>query len=135
MEGIEMTTLEMVQEFHTKYKRKAYQKITVTDQRLNKFRTNLLQEELDELKIALHDMDEVEVLDALLDLQYVLDGAFVAFGMAGMKAEGFQQVHNSNMTKENANENDDGYAKIQKGPNFRPPELWSVIISHEKQMH
>lgn len=58
--------------------------------------------------------NEVEVFDALLDLQYVLSGAIHTFGMGKQFDEGFEEVHNSNMSKlcateEEAQETIDAY--------------------------
>ena len=59
----------------------------------------MLQEELDELRTAIADKDIVEVADALADLQYVLSGAILEFGL-GDKFKGlFEEVHRSNMSK------------------------------------
>jgi predicted HAD superfamily Cof-like phosphohydrolase len=64
-----------------------------------RLRLNLLQEELDELRAAIADKDIVEVADALADLQYVLSGAVLEFGL-GNKFKGlFDEVHRSNMSK------------------------------------
>jgi hypothetical protein len=41
----------------------------------------------------------VEIADALTDLQYVLDGAYLAFGMQNIKDELFDHIHESNMSK------------------------------------
>ena len=44
-------------------------------------------------------INEVEQLDALLDLQYVLSGAVHAHGFGSIFDAGFEEVHNSNMSK------------------------------------
>ncbi len=62
-------------------------------------RVNLLQEELDELKDAIADNDLVEVADALCDIQYVLSGAILEFGLADKFKELFDEVQRSNMSK------------------------------------
>lgn len=41
----------------------------------------------------------IEVLDALIDLRYVLDGSTFAFGLDEKFAKGFDLVHKNNMTK------------------------------------
>ena len=46
-----------------------------------RLRVNLLREELKELEAAIADNDLVEVADALADLQYVLSGAVLEFGL------------------------------------------------------
>jgi len=64
-----------------------------------KLRINLLQEELDELQQAILDNDLVEVADALCDIQYVLSGAILEFGLGQQFAELFGEVQRSNMSK------------------------------------
>lgn len=62
-------------------------------------RINLLQEELNELKEAVAAWDLVEVADALADLQYVLSGAVLEFGLKDVFADMFAAVQDSNMSK------------------------------------
>jgi predicted HAD superfamily Cof-like phosphohydrolase len=62
-------------------------------------RINLLQEELDELQVAIQENDLVEVADALCDIQYVLSGAILEFGLGDRFAELFAEVQRSNMSK------------------------------------
>lgn len=62
-------------------------------------RVNLLQEELNELQAAITDGDIVEVADALADLQYVLSGAVLEFGLGEKFKALFDEVHRSNMSK------------------------------------
>jgi predicted HAD superfamily Cof-like phosphohydrolase len=62
-------------------------------------RVSLLAEELDELKEAIAAKDLVEIADALCDLQYVLSGAVLEFGMGDKFVELFNEVQRSNMSK------------------------------------
>lgn len=62
-------------------------------------RINLLQEELDELRTAIQEKDLTEIADALCDLQYVLSGAILEFGLATKFKELFEEVQRSNMSK------------------------------------
>ena len=62
-------------------------------------RVSLIQEELNELKLAFAKGDIVEVADALADLQYVLTGTVLECGMHHKFQELFDEVHRSNMTK------------------------------------
>jgi predicted HAD superfamily Cof-like phosphohydrolase len=90
---------------------------------------DLLNEEFKELEEALEEQDVVKVLDALLDIQYVLDGALLAWGLYKLKHRGFAEVHRSNMSKAGEDGKpiyrEDG--KILKGPNYTPPDLKSLI--------
>ncbi len=62
-------------------------------------RVSLLAEELDELKEAIAANDIVEIADALCDLQYVLSGAVLEFGMGEKFVDLFNEVQRSNMSK------------------------------------
>jgi len=122
-------TLKLVAEFHQAFSAHAAPSVDVSNPELNKLRTELLSEELSELRFALAGNNPVGVLDALTDLQYVLDGAFLAFGLHHWKDAAFAEVHRSNMSKLGADGKPimraDG--KILKGPNYSPPDLAAVL--------
>lgn len=127
------TTLESVREFHETYGAVIKDTPDTADQAVNKLRVNLLREELDELEEALAGNDPVEALDALVDLQYVLDGAFLALGLHAVKDKAFDEVHRSNMSKLGPDgkpilrESDN---KVLKGPDYFPPNLRRIIEEH-----
>lgn len=62
-------------------------------------RVSLIAEELDELKDAIKNNDLVEVADALCDIQYVLSGAVLEFGLGDKFKSLFEEVQRSNMSK------------------------------------
>ncbi len=62
-------------------------------------RVSLIAEELKELQEAIHAQDLVEVADALCDIQYVLSGAILEFGLGGKFKTLFDEVQRSNMSK------------------------------------
>jgi len=64
-----------------------------------RLRINLLEEELRELKDAIEKRDIVEAADAFADLQYVLSGAILEFGLGSRFKDLFDEVHRSNMSK------------------------------------
>jgi predicted HAD superfamily Cof-like phosphohydrolase len=125
-----MRTLKLVDEFHKALGVPSPSKPEIDCKRAQ-LRINLLQEELDELQDGVDDGNLVAVLDALTDLQYVLDGAFLAFGLADVKSKAFDEVHRSNMSKMGPDGRpiirDDG--KILKGPFYSPPSLKQFISS------
>ncbi len=88
-----------VSEFHDVFNLPSLDRPTIPSQQRCDLRVNLLQEELNELKDAIADNDLVEIADALADLQYVLSGAVIEFGLAGRFKELFDEVHRSNMSK------------------------------------
>lgn len=124
------TTLEQVQEFHETYGLPVRGEVDLTCAQTKQLRINLLQEELDELKEALANDDAQETLDALIDLQYVLDGAFLSFGLQAVKELAFDEVHRSNMSKLGADGKPirrEGDGKVMKGPNYFAPDLGKFI--------
>lgn len=129
------STLEMVQEFHETYGLPVESEQTTGSEKTKELRINLLQEELDELKEALENNDPIETLDALIDLQYVLDGAFLSFGMQDVKQAAFDEVHRSNMSKlgedgQPIRRESDG--KVMKGPNYFKPDMVQFITAKKK---
>ncbi|MEZ5813599.1 MAG: nucleoside triphosphate pyrophosphohydrolase family protein [Alphaproteobacteria bacterium] len=129
------TTLEQVQIFHETYGLPVKDAPDISDEKTNALRVNLLAEEVEELKEALEAGDLVEVLDALTDLQYVLDGAYLSFGLQGVKTAAFEEVQRSNMSKLGADgkpvvREEDG--KILKGPNYFKPDIAQFVQKADK---
>lgn len=93
------STLNQVAEFHTTFNHPIQDKPTIPSLERCILRVNLLQEELNELKEALEKKDIVEVADALGDLEYVLSGAVLEFGLASSFEKIFNRIHESNMSK------------------------------------
>ncbi len=123
-------TLKCVQEFHEAFELPVKARPDISDPKTNLLRINLIAEELDELKEALAQGDVVEVLDALTDLQYVLDGAYLSFGLHAMKHKAFDEVHRSNMSKLGADGKpirrpEDG--KVLKGPDYFKPDIAQFV--------
>lgn len=124
------TTLEQVREFHETYGLAVKAAPDLADTRINALRVSLLAEELEEFKAAVAAANALAALDALVDLQYVLDGAFLSLGLHNVKAAAFAEVHRSNMSKLGADgkpvrRESDG--KVLKGPNFFQPNLQQFI--------
>lgn len=129
------STLDQVREFHETYGLPVKNAPDISDPKTNDLRINLLAEELEELKEALAAGDIVEVLDALTDLQYVLDGAYLSFGLHDVKYAAFAEVQRSNMSKlgedgKPIRRESDG--KILKGPNFFEPDLSQFVNQKDK---
>jgi len=92
-------SLNQVGEFHKTFNAPILDTPQIPSQQRCELRVNLLQEELDELSQAIKDGDIVEVADALADLQYVLSGAVLEFGLGDKFVEIFNEVQRSNMSK------------------------------------
>jgi predicted HAD superfamily Cof-like phosphohydrolase len=95
----EPEALTSVAEFHDTFGLPVVEKPGIPDKKRCALRISLLQEELDELKEALKDRDIIETADALADLQYVLSGAILEFGLADSFKDIFDEVQRSNMSK------------------------------------
>ena len=98
-------------------------KPSLSSDKINKLRIDLIKEELDELKEAMDNKDLLEVADALTDILYVTYGAGHAFGIDLDQC--FDEVQNSNMSKlgENGEPIYNEAGKVMKGPNYFKPNL------------
>ena len=102
-------------------------KPSLSTNKINKLRIDLIKEELDELKEAMNNNDLLEVADALTDILYVTYGAGHAFGIDLDKC--FDEVQNSNMSKlsENGEPIYNESGKVMKGPNYFKPDLTKFV--------
>ena len=91
--------LESVAEFHRTFHLPILETPRIPDADRCRLRLNLLREELNELAEAIEQHDLVECADAFADLQYVLSGAILEFGMGDKFRAIFDEVHRSNMSK------------------------------------
>lgn len=92
-------TLTAVAEFHQTFKHPIVESPAIPSQKRSDLRVSLIAEELKELQEAIEANDIVEVADALCDIQYVLSGAILEFGLANKFKELFDEVQRSNMSK------------------------------------
>lgn len=92
-------SLNQVAEFHKTFNAPILDTPQIPSKERCDLRVALLQEELNELKQAIEDNDIVEIADALCDLQYVLSGAVLEFGLGEKFVTLFNEVQRSNMSK------------------------------------
>ena len=95
----EVKALEGVARFHQVFKHPIENNPIIPTKKRSDLRVELIQEELNELKQAITDNDLVEVADALCDIQYVLAGAVLEFGLGNNFSNLFEEVQRSNMSK------------------------------------
>lgn len=98
MSFTEAKALNSVAEFHRLFDAPILEQPQIPADRAE-LRINLLSEELNELKQAIADGNLTEVADAFADLQYVLSGAILEFGLADRFGAIFDEVQRSNMSK------------------------------------
>lgn len=99
-----LDSLNQVAEFHKTFKHPVLEEPTIPSKQRCALRVALIREELEELEAAIEDNDIVEIADALCDIQYVLSGAVLEFGLGEKFRELFDEVQRSNMSKSCASE-------------------------------
>ena len=118
-----MTNFEKVGLFMTTFGQEVKKKPSLSTDKINNLRINLIKEELNEFMEAISSKDLREAADALTDILYVTYGAGHAFGINLDNC--FDEVQRSNMSKLG----NDGkpiyneYGKVMKGPNYFNPDL------------
>ena len=95
----QINSLNQVADFHKTFNAPILTTPQIPSQQRCELRVALLQEELNELKEAIENNDLIEIADALADLQYVLSGAVLEFGLGEKFVELFNEVQRSNMSK------------------------------------
>lgn len=95
----QLDCLNQVAEFHRTFQHPIESQPVIPSEERCRLRVALLAEELRELERAIADRDIVEVADALCDLQYVLSGAVLEFGLGPKFRVLFDEVQRSNMSK------------------------------------
>lgn len=91
--------LNLVAEFHRTFKHPILASPSIPSEDRCKLRVALIAEELKELEVAILQKDIVEIADALSDIQYVLSGAILEFGLGDKFSALFEEVQRSNMSK------------------------------------
>jgi predicted HAD superfamily Cof-like phosphohydrolase len=94
-----LDALNQVKEFHKTFDVPVLKNPEIPSKERCELRISLIQEELNELKEAIENNDLVEVADALCDLQYVLSGTVLEFGLGKKFPKLFDEVQRSNMSK------------------------------------
>ena len=122
-----MSNFSKVGTFMKTFGQEVKTKPSLSTDKINTLRIDLIKEELEELTEAMNNKDLLEVADALTDILYVTYGAGHAFGIDLDQC--FKEVQNSNMSKLDENGkpiyNDSG--KIMKGPNYFKPDLSKFV--------
>ena len=92
-----MTPHEMVREFMTAFRQEVPDRQTMLTPETQAFRWDLIKEEATEFGFA---ENLTQLLDAIIDLQYVIEGAAITAGFTGETLRlAFAEVHRSNMSK------------------------------------
>ncbi len=92
-------SLNQVAKFHRTFQHPILNEPQIPSKQRCDLRVSLIDEELQELKEAIKENDIVEIADALCDIQYVLSGAILEFGLGEKFPALFNEVQRSNMSK------------------------------------
>ncbi len=95
----QLDALNQVAEFHRTFHHPIEGEPVIPAEDRCRLRVALIAEELEELQEAIENNDLVEVADALCDIQYVLSGAVLEFGLGNKFRSLFDEVQRSNMSK------------------------------------
>ena len=101
MKKVKVPFVDEVEEFN-EVMGKSYQNRTTPtiNPKDAQFVIDFIQEELDELKVAVKEKNIIEIFDALLDITYVgLGNGALVFGLKDKMLEGYAEVQASNMSK------------------------------------
>ena len=101
MKKVKVPFVDEVEEFN-EVMGKSYQNRTIPtiNPKDAQFVIDFIQEELDELKVAVKEKNIIEIFDALLDITYVgLGNGALVFGLKDKMLEGYAEVQASNMSK------------------------------------
>ena len=122
-----MTNFKNVGLFMSTFGQEIKKNSSLSTDKINQLRIDLIEEELNELKEAINKKDLKEVADALTDILYVTYGAGHAFGIN--LDDCFEEVQKSNMSKlgENGKPIYNNKGKVMKGPKYFQPDLTKFL--------
>lgn len=126
-----ISNFKKIKEFHDKFGVGRPKSPQFPNDDLVKLRIDLIQEEFDEIKVAIENKDIENLAKEITDSLVVLYGMGDVFGINLDRT--FEEVHRSNMSKLG----DDGKpvyredGKILKGPNYSPADM-SIIWEDEE---
>ena len=122
-----MSNFNKVKTFMKSFGQEVKTNPSLSTDKINSLRYDLIKEELEELKEAMENKDLLEVADALTDILYVTYGAGHAFGINLDKC--FEEVQNSNMSKlgEDSKPIYNESGKVMKGPKYFKPDLTKFV--------
>jgi predicted HAD superfamily Cof-like phosphohydrolase len=128
--------LSEVAKFHDLFNHPILEKPEIPSEKRCNLRVELIQEELNELQQAIIDNDITEVADALCDIQYVLAGAVLEFGLKEKFADLFDEVQRSNMSKacltiEDAEATIEHYEKLGTEAYYKPQDGMYLVYRKE----
>jgi predicted HAD superfamily Cof-like phosphohydrolase len=115
------TQLNLVKEFHTKFKALISTKPSLIPKDRSDLRFNLMKEEVKEYKKEVENNNIEEISKELADILYAVYGTILEHGLQDKIEEIFEEVHKSNMSKEY------NQYKMIKGKNFFKADIKKIL--------
>jgi predicted HAD superfamily Cof-like phosphohydrolase len=113
--------LDLVREFHKKFKVLVSDSPTLIHNDRSKNRYCLMQDEIDEYIKGVNNNDLENIAKELADILYTVYGTIIEHGLQNKIEEIFREVHRSNMSKEYHQ------YKMVKGKNFSKADIKKII--------
>lgn len=113
--------MEMVGEFHTKYKIPILDKPSLIPKDRSDLRFKLIDDEVQEYRQGVENVDLENIAKELVDILYGVYGTIYEHGLQDKLDELFEEVHRSHMTK------DYHQYKQVKGVNYIKPDLKRIL--------
>jgi len=104
--------LKLVSEFHKKFHTPVLDGPSLIPSSRSSFRYNLMKEEVEEYGSGVQNNDLENITKELCDILYAAYGTILEHGLQDVIEEAFEEVHNSNMSK------DFHQYKMVKGENY-----------------
>jgi predicted HAD superfamily Cof-like phosphohydrolase len=113
--------MEMVREFHLKYKVPILDVPSLITKDRSDFRYKLINDEVQEYKLGVESADLENIAKELVDILYGVYGTIYEHGLQDKLDEIFEEVHRSHMSK------DYHQYKLVKGPSYFKPDLKKIL--------
>ncbi len=119
--------LKDIEEFHKKfnYHQRKTPSIPQDNTELVTFRIKFIEEELNELKVAIGDNNVANALDALVDMTYVILGTAWLFNLPFDAA--WSEVHKANMKKIRGKSNRSEHYDCIKPNGWQAPDIQKLL--------
>ena|SRR3989338_288567 len=120
-----MQQLQLVKQFHEKFKVPVLTKPSLIPEDRSKLRHNLMAEEVKEYLEGAKKNDLENIAKELADILYGVYGTILEHGLQDKMKEIFEEVHKSNMSK------DYSQYKMVKGEKYFKPDLKKFLKEPE----
>ncbi len=115
--------LELVKEFHRKFKADVASKPTLITKQRSDLRFKLMDDEVQEYREGVEQEDLANIAKELADILYAAYGTILEHGLQDVMSDVFKEVHRSNMSK------DYSKTKMIKGDDYFEANVADILES------